>query len=265
MCRAGTAPDEDTAAKVAAATERAMKENHLKAALVRVTRDGKEVATLARGESMTGVPATEAMHFRNGAVAISYLGTILLQLVDEGKVGLDDTIDEWLPDLPASDQITLRMLAESTSGYADFVPMGSFLDALYKDPFRSWTNSELIHMSTDKPLLYKPGTNWSYSHANFVILGEALSAITGKPVEELIRERMREPLHMQGTQSRQTAKISEPVLHAYDSERGTYEEGTFWDPSWTTAKGAVMTTDICDLATSARAIGTGDLVSPKVP
>jgi D-alanyl-D-alanine carboxypeptidase len=265
MCRAGTAPDEDTAAKVAAATERAMKENHLKAALVRVTRDGKEVATLARGESMTGVPATEAMHFRNGAVAISYLGTILLQLVDEGKVGLDDTIDEWLPDLPASDQITLRMLAESTSGYADFVPMGSFLDALYKDPFRSWTNSELIHMSTDKPLLYKPGTNWSYSHANFVILGEALSAITGKPVEELIRERMREPLHMQGTQSRQTAKISEPVLHAYDSERGTYEESTFSNPSWTTAKGAVMTTDICDLATSARAIGTGDLVSPKVP
>jgi CubicO group peptidase (beta-lactamase class C family) len=104
-CRAGTAPDEETAAKVAAATERAMKENHLKAALVRVTKDGKEVATLARGESMIGVPATEAMHFRNGAVAISYLGTILLQLVDEGKVELDETIDEWLPELPASDQI----------------------------------------------------------------------------------------------------------------------------------------------------------------
>jgi D-alanyl-D-alanine carboxypeptidase len=40
------------------------------------------------------------------------------------------------------------------------------------------------------------------------------------------------------------------VLHAYDAERGTYEESTFWNPSWTTAKGAVMTTDICDLATS---------------
>ena len=77
-CRAGTTPDEETAARVAAATERAMEENHLKAALVRVTKDGKEVATLARGESMTGVPATEAMHFRNGAVAISYLGTVLL-------------------------------------------------------------------------------------------------------------------------------------------------------------------------------------------
>jgi D-alanyl-D-alanine carboxypeptidase len=118
-------------------------------------------------------------------------------------------------------------------------------------------------MSTDKPLLYKPGTNWSYSHANFVILGEALSAITGKPVDELIRERIVEPLNMQGTQSSQTAEIPEPVLHAYTSERGTYEESTFWNPSWTIAKGAVMTTDICDLATSARAIGKGELVSPK--
>src|SRR5215208_3511273 len=263
-CRAGkTVPDEGAAAEVAAATERAMNENDLKAALVRVTRDGEEVATVALGESMTGVPATEAMHFRNGAVAISYLGTVLLQLVDEGVVDLDDTIDEWLPGLPASDQITLRMLADSTSGYVDYVPMDSFLDALAKDPFRAWTTGELIDMSTDEPLLYKPGTNWSYSHANFVILGEALAAITGKPVEELIRERIVEPLGMQGTESYQTAEIPEPVLHAYTSERGTYEESTFWNPSWTIAKGAVMVTDICDLATSARAIGTGELVSPE--
>ncbi len=116
-------------------------------------------------------------------------------------------------------------------------------------------------MATDDPLLYEPGTNWSYSHANFVVLGEALAAITGKPVEELIRERIVEPLGMEGTASYQTAVIPEPVLHAYDAERGTYEESTFWNPSWTLAKGAVMVTDICDLATSARAIGRGELVS----
>jgi hypothetical protein len=68
---------------------------------------------------------------------------------------------------------------------------------------------------------------------------------------------------MRGTQSRQTAVILEPVLHAFDAERGTYEESTFFDPSWSTAKGAVMTTDICDIATSARAIGRGELVSEK--
>ncbi|MCA1837926.1 MAG: beta-lactamase family protein, partial [Actinobacteria bacterium] len=170
-------------------------------------------------------------------------------------------IDAWLPDLPAADRITLRMLANSTSGYIDYVPLASLEEAIKKDPFRAWTNDELIKMSTDEPLLYEPGTNWSYSHANFMILGEALTAITGKPLDELIRERISEPLGMTGTQSYDTAEISEPVLHAYSSFRGTYEESTFWNPSWTAAKGAAMITNIRDLATSARAIGKGELLS----
>ena len=61
----------------------AMTQDHLKAVIVRVTVDGKEVVTEAVGESMTGVPATPAMHFRNGAVAISYVSTLLLQLAEE--------------------------------------------------------------------------------------------------------------------------------------------------------------------------------------
>jgi D-alanyl-D-alanine carboxypeptidase len=253
----------DAAEEVAAAVKRAMEKYHLKAALVRVTEGTEEVATLAMGESMTSVPATVDMHFRNGAVAISYLGTVLLQLVDEGRVGLDDTIDRWLPNALASDKVTLRMLINCTSGYADYVTQDSFVDALYKDPFRAWTTEEQLGYVADKPLLYEPGTNWSYAHTNFVRLGEALSAITDKPVDELIRERIVEPLGMEGTHSHQTAVIPEPVLHAYTKERGTYEESTFWNPSWTLAKGSVMITDIYDLATSARAIGTGKLVSEK--
>src|SRR5215212_7687370 len=201
----GSTPKQGLGAEVAAAAKRAMEKYHLKAALVRVTKGTEEVATLAMGESMTGVPATVDMHFRNGAVAISYLGTVLLQLVDEGTVGLDDTIDRWLPDALASDKVTLRMLINCTSGYADFVTQKSFDDALNKDPFRAWTTAEQLSYVADKPLLYEPGTNWSYAHTNFVRLGEALTAITGKPLDELIRERIVEPLGMQGTESRQTA------------------------------------------------------------
>jgi D-alanyl-D-alanine carboxypeptidase len=251
------------AEEVAAAAKRTMEKYHLKAVLARVTKGAEELATVAMGESMTGVPATADMHFRNGAVAISYLGTVLLQLVDEGKVGVDDTIDRWVPKAPASDKVTLRMLITCTSGYPDFVQDKAFLDAIEKHPFRAWTSEEQLAYVAGKPLLYEPGTNWSYAHTNFVRLGEALSSITGKPVEELIRERIVEPLGMKGTQSHQTAEIPEPVLHAYTKERGTYEESTFWDPSWTLAKGSVMITDIHDLATSARAIGTGKLVSEK--
>ena len=254
-------PDAET---VAAAAKRAMEKYHLKAVLAKVTKGSEELATVAMGESMTGVSATPEMHFRNGAVAISYLGTVLLQLVDEGKVGLDDTIDEWLPKALASDRITLRMLINCTSGYQDFVLHNKAFDkAIEQDPFQAWTTEEQLSYVAGKPLLYEPGSNWSYAHTNFVILGEALSAIAGKPLDQLIRERVVEPLGMKGTQSHQTAVIPEPVLHAYTKERGTYEDSTFWDPSWTLAKGSVMITDIHDLATSARTIGTGKLVSEK--
>jgi hypothetical protein len=94
----------------------------------------QEAATVVMGESMTGVPATVEMHFRNGAVAISYLGTVLLQLVDEGKVALDDTIDEWLPDTLAAEKVTLRMLANCTSGYPDYVTQKSFNDGWVAPP-----------------------------------------------------------------------------------------------------------------------------------
>ena len=70
---------------------------HLRAVLVRVSVDGRDVLTEAFGESMTGVPATTDMRFRNGAVAISYVATALLQLVDEGTVTLDDTLSGGCP------------------------------------------------------------------------------------------------------------------------------------------------------------------------
>ena len=127
----------------------AMTQDHLKAVIVRVTVDGQEVVTEAVGDSMTGVPATPAMHFRNGAVAISYVSTLLLKLVDEGKVSLDDKLSKWLPEIPHSDQVTLGQLAQMTSGYVDYVIGNTAMnDALYADPFRAWTTHELLEYAT---------------------------------------------------------------------------------------------------------------------
>ena len=77
-----------------------MAQAHLKSVIVRVTVDGQKVVTEAVGDSMTGVPATTDMHFRNGAVAISYVATLLLKLVDQKKVGLDDKLSKWSARLP---------------------------------------------------------------------------------------------------------------------------------------------------------------------
>jgi CubicO group peptidase (beta-lactamase class C family) len=239
----------------------AIDSDHLKAVIVSVRIGDTPVLTQSWGESMTGIPATTAMHFRNGSVAIAYLATVLLELQEKGQLGLDDKLSKWFPQYPRADRVTLRMLINSTSGYADYVDLKVL--PLYANPFRQWTPDELIKLALDQPMKCDPGTCFAYSHANFVILGEVLTKVTGKPVDALIRDGILTPLGLENTRSEGTPVIQEPVLHAFDGERGVYEDSTYWNPSWTLARGAVMTTDIGDLLASAIAIGSGSLLSPE--
>jgi len=99
----------------------------------------------------------------------------LLQLQDKGRVSLADRLSRWFPALPQAERITLRVLANSTSGYADYVRDEAFIEAFYGDVFRRWTPRELIDISTSKPLVCEPGAYFNYSHANFVILGRGVA------------------------------------------------------------------------------------------
>jgi CubicO group peptidase (beta-lactamase class C family) len=251
-----------------------MAEQHLKAAIVRVTIDGRELLTRAVGESMTGVPATPAMHFRNGAVAISYVSTLLLRLVDKGRISLDDKLSKWLPDVPNADRVTLSQLAQMTSGYVDYVIGNTeFATALYQDPFKQWEPDQLLGYATSRPLLYDPGTNWNYAHTNYVLLGKALEKATGTDMPTLLRNEVIKPLGLTGTANSFTPEIPAPVLHAFTSERrqalqipsGTpfYEESTYWNPSWTITHGAIQTTNIYDMEATAVGIGSGKLLTKQ--
>jgi CubicO group peptidase (beta-lactamase class C family) len=261
-------------ADIIAVAEDAMAEMDLPAVLLHVIVDGDTLVSHALGESMAGVPATTDDHFRNGAVAIAYMATALLTLVDDGIVGLDDTIDRWLPDLPDAGDVTLRMLANMTSGYQDFVQNRELSAAIYDDPFRLWTPQELIDFGLATPRAFAPGTNWAYAHTDYVILGLVLEAISGMPLEQFLQERVLDPLQLTGTGASDTAWMPEPVLHAFTSERREplgipagvrfYEESTYWSPSWTLARGAVQYTTIADMARTMEAIGTGALLSPEM-
>ncbi len=257
---------------VMAIVRNTMAEAHLKAVIVRVTVDGKEVVTRAVGESMANLAATTNMHFRNGAVAIAYVSTLLLILVDEGKVSLDDKLSTWLPDVPHSDRVTLGQLAQMTSGYVDYVIGNTeFEAAAYKDPFRQWEPDQILGFATSRPLLYQPGTNWNYAHTNYVLLGRALEKATGVDMPQLLSDKVLRPLGLTNTANSFTPEIPAPVLHAFTSERrqalkipnGTpfYEESTYWNPSWTITHGAIQTTNIYDMAASASGIGSGRLLT----
>src|SRR6266436_8484167 len=154
-------PQPKQASAIAKIVQDAMKTEHLRAVIVKVTEGDKVVVRQAFGESMNGVPATTAMHFRNGAVAFAYLGTLLMQFVDEHKVKLDDTIERWMPQLLEANKVTLKMLANQTSGYPDFETDPKFLAAFNADPFHIFTFEARLKIAFGRPVQFEPGTNWS--------------------------------------------------------------------------------------------------------
>jgi CubicO group peptidase (beta-lactamase class C family) len=249
----------------------AMAQHNLRSAIVEVTKDGKTIAREAFGESMTGQPATTAMHVRNGAVAFAYVGTLLMEYVDEHKVSLDDTIQRWEPTLPDADTVTLKMLANQTSGYPDFETDPVWNAEFNADPFHEFTYQERLDAAFRRPVLFTPGTNWSYAHTNFMILGDILAKVGGAPLSTLLEKKVLKPMGLDQTTSTQTSVIPAPVLHTFSSERRGplgiaadvpfTEEATYWNTQWGTPIGANETTTIDDLTTTAVAVGTGSLLS----
>ena len=233
----------------------------LRSAIVSVAVGETPVLSQAWGESAPGQAATVDMHWRIGSIAIAYQATALLQLQDQGILSIDDKLSKWLPRYPRADKITLAMLANSTSGYADYVDLAVL--PIYADVHRQWTQDELIDAALSQPMKCEPGTCFSYAHTNLVILGRVMAMASGQSVASLIRTGILEPLALHETRSDSTAYIPAPVLHAFSSDRGRYEDSTDWNPSWTIGDGAIMTGTIPDVMRSAAAIATGRLISPK--
>jgi D-alanyl-D-alanine carboxypeptidase len=234
----------------------------LRSTLFGVWVNGRRLAGGALGESQPGVSATTRDHFRIGNVTESIMTTLLLRLVDQGRLRLEDPLSRWFPSLPNAGQVTVGMLARSVSGYSDYVTTPRFVRAFTANPFRTWRPSELIRIAFTRPPLFAPATSWAFSDTNFLLLGEVLRRVGGMPVERLLRRQILNRLGLRQTAMRLDSDIPTPVLHGYSSERGRYEDSTYWSPSWVPRVGNMIST-LGDMGRWARALGTGSLLSPQ--
>ncbi len=249
-------------ARVRAIVERLAASTGAKAVLFGLWQGEREVLTLALGDSMTTVPATTAMHFRIGGIGETFMSTLLLKLVEQGRLHLDDPIDRWFPDLLAADRVTVRMLVSNTAGYPDYVTVPDFVDRQLADPFRSFSDDELIAYAVrGGRMAFPPGTSQAYSHTDNVILGQVIQRATGRSIKALYEELLFTPLGLADTRFPSDQQIQSPVLHAFSTDRGLYEESTYWNPSWGSTPG-LPTSNLHDLGRWARILGTGKLLSP---
>jgi D-alanyl-D-alanine carboxypeptidase len=225
-----------------------------------VWRGDEELVVDAAGDSPVGVPATADMQLRVGQPMEPMLSTVLLQLNEDGTLGLDEPIAKWVPDFPRADTITPRMLANSTSGISDYVTNPEFLKVFYANPIKGFTSHEILDLATSRPPLFEPGTSFAYSHSDLCLLGVVLERASGKPLQELLQERIFTPLAMSRSNVVLTPQMTEPMLHGYTNEREVFEDSTFWNPTAFLNSGNTNST-VTDLARWARALASGEVLS----
>lgn len=156
--------------------------------------------------------------FRAGSVTKSFVATVVLQLVAEGKVGIDDDIEKQLPGVvPHGEHITVRQLLQHTSGLANYT------DVLLKkpDPVRdaqkaTYTPRQLIALVAGQQNRPAPGTTWEYSNTNYVVLGLLVEHVTGRSLRHEINHRLVQPLHLKGTSFPTIPTIPGAQLHGYE-------------------------------------------------
>ena len=213
-------------------------------------------------------PLDPAMHLRIGSITKTVTATAVLQLVDRCLLGLDDTIDRWQPGVRGADVITVRDLLGMRSGIHDYAETAEFNTVFSSDPLFEWEPQQLIDIVAHRDPMFPAGSAHFYSNTNYIILGLIVESITGQPLEQVIEERVLQPLGLLNTSFPTTPAIPSPAAPGgsvvIDPNGDLVSEMPFnMNPSAAWAAGAMIST-IGDLELWARALVAGTLLSPGV-
>jgi D-alanyl-D-alanine carboxypeptidase len=201
--------------------------------------------------------------FRIGSVTETFVATVVLQLVGEGRFCLTDTIEDWLPGLvPNGQAITVRQLLNMTSGLFDYPnDPRIFAPFLQGDPAHAWAPRELVAVATSHAPLFALGTGYAYCNTYYVLLDLMIEATSGNPLNAELRQRILEPLRLRATTFATTPRIAGRHAHGYMRiGQPSLEDVTALNPSWGWAAGAIVST-ADDVARFALASGRGACAS----
>jgi len=237
--------------------------------VVGLVRTGERTWQGASGLGDLGAnrPARAGDRFRIGSVTKSFVATVVLQLVGEGRLRLDDNLERWLPGLvPGGEQITARHLLNHTSGlynYTDDLP----------EPPRRFRPRELVAIATGHKPLFAPGTQFSYSNTNYILAGLVVERVTGQRLAAQLQKRIFQPLGLDDTELPATERrITGAHVRGYappdedwrvSDGPGGLVDVTEMDTSWAWAAGAMVSTTT-DLARFYQALLGGQLLTPEL-
>ncbi|MFI5684057.1 serine hydrolase domain-containing protein [Streptomyces sp. NPDC051636] len=221
---------------------------------------GHYVRSFGVADKDTGRRMSPGLYTRIGSETKTFTVTALLQLVDQGKVGLDDTIGTYVDGVPNGDRITLRELAGMRSGLFNYSEDDGFFKALTSDPQRPFTPRQLLGYAFRHPVLFPPGEKFFYSNTNLILLGLVVERMSGQSLADYIQHHVLVPAGLRHTLFPAGNEFPEPHPQGYTDQTATgrVEDSADWNPSWGWAAGA-MISDLEDLRVWARTVATGQL------
>ena len=241
------------------------------AALAAVSDSKGESAGVAvgKGNLETGQAPPMDGEVRVGSASKTFVAVVVMQMVQEGKVGLDEPIETYLPGLIRGEgvdgsKITVRQLLQHTSGLPEYTDTYLSSRAAQSENMQHYVPPrDLLGTALGKPAAFEPGAQWKYTNTNYIVLGMLIERVSQRPVGEQIDERIVKKLGLSHTYfpAPGEEKIRGTHPQGYHlSAGGKLEDITEMDPAWAWAAGAMVSTP-SELNTFFQAVFDGRLLT----
>lgn len=203
--------------------------------------------------------------FEIGSITKSFIAAILLQLEGEGKLSLDDSLGEWLPQYPTWKKVSLRRLLNMTSGIPSYTFNEAWVKQILANPKPYWSPAHLLDYANPEKDLPSGEVKFEYSNTNYILAGMVIEKATGQTVNEALTSRIFNPFQLKSTWylpgiDAATRKAIHPRLvqgYSYDETSGKLNAINH-NLSWAGAAGAIVS-DIADLGNYVKLLYEGEL------
>ena len=181
------------------------------------TPQGEFTATYGTTMLGTASPPSADTHFRIASNTKTMTAAVVMLLAQEGKLSLDDPVSKYVPDVPNGDTITIAELLEMRSGLYNYTDAPEVSASLDRDPTEVWSCSRSAGHCVRAPPNFPPGTAYEYNNTNYALLGLVAEKVDGKPLAQVMQDRLFGPLGMQHTllPASTVNTIPDPHAHGY--------------------------------------------------
>lgn len=261
--------DAETQAQLDEVFASAFEEAGLPGATARITiGDTTWQQTLGVDDLETEAPFDPEAYVRIASITKTFTGTAVLQLVDEGKLSLDDTLESFVPGIANGDTITIRNLLAMDSGIWDFTTDDELVGRFDANPMMEWSPEQTVELVKTKPADFAPGEKVEYCDTNYVLLGLIIEQVTGMTAADAINSMVLAELGLTHTNfpAPDQPGVPAPATTGYltPPEGSTAAPTVVGDinPQFAWTAGA-MTSNLDDLEAWARELGEGTLLKPE--